>query len=446
MNEVVTRNHDEHKRFSPSQSERFFNCPGSTALIERVPARDTSPYAEEGRIAHAVLEAGLRNKDTNVHWAIRHSEYADHELCKGSTNFHYSIQDALDHIWEVVEELDLMYGDVVVGIEEYVAPPSSVVPGEVDGWVDIYIYSAAGRIIHVIDYKHGAGVAKAAEGNTQVTQYAGGLLFGERRVINPANVDAVVLTIIQPRAFHPQGDIRSSTVSPHDVWNYLLSMDAAILKCVQPNAPLNPGVSWCQFCPARSSCPALARSSVAVILNDANADVQDVNKKTLPDVKTLDLGRLSYILAMKPMIMTWLKGVESHADELSRAGIDIPGHKRVMSQSRRQYEGQRDEIAVKLAALIGCHYHELYQEPKLLGIGDMEEKVIQSFKARVGRGKKKQAAEDAAKMFAFFTTKESSGNTVLVPLDDPRPSVSKTQQAFGHIAGLLPTPTEKETT
>lgn len=447
MNEVVTRNHDEHKRFSPSQSERFFNCVGSTALIERLPARDTSPYAEEGRIAHAVLEAGLRNKDTKVKWAVLHSEFKDHELCKGYTNFHYSIQDALDHIWHVVEELDMLYGDVVIGIEEYVEPPSKNAPGEADGWVDVYIYSLHGRVIHVIDYKHGAGVAKAAEGNTQVTQYAGGLLYGPRPVVDWRNIDKVFLTIIQPRAYHPEGDIRESIVTPQFVWNYILEMDAAIARNLMPHAPLNPGLSWCQFCPARSSCPALAKSVTGAILNDLNKDVSDLTEKSMPDIKSLDVGRLGYILAMKPMIATWLKGVESHADELSRRGVQIPGFKRVLTQAKRQYEGNREEIAVQLAALIGCHYHELYQEPKLLNIGDMEERVIEAFKARVGRGKKKQAAEEANKMFAFFTTKESSGNTTLVPLADARPALDKVQQTFGHLAGLLPPqPTEKEET
>jgi len=444
MNEVVTRDQDVHRRFSPSQSERFFNCHGSTALIERLPARDTSPYAEEGRIAHAVLEAGLRNRCGTVTEAIKHSAFKDHEVCKGYSNFHFAVQDALDHVWSVVEELDLMYGDVVLGIEEYVQVPSLVSPGDADGRVDVYIYSLNGRVIHCIDYKHGVGVVKAAEGNTQVTQYCAGLLYGDRPVVDPANIDTVVLTIIQPRAFHAEGDIRSWTITPATVADYLVQMDAAIFANLDERAALNPGLSWCQFCPARSACPALAQTAIGAILNDASKSLKDLTESNLPDIKSLDVGRISYILAMKPLLLTWIKGVEGHADELSRAGINIPGFKRVLTRAQRRYEGDREELAVQLAALIGCDYTELYKEPSLLNITDMEDRVIAAFKSRVGRGKKKQAAEEATKMFAFFTTKESSGNTTLVPLADSRPAVNRAEQTFSQISGLIQPPNEKD--
>lgn len=445
MNAVVPSGERDHRRYSPSQSERFFNCPGSSNLIDKLPARATSDYALEGVIAHAVLEAGIRNHDTNVLYAIKHSPYADHELVKGYHNFHYSIQDALDHIWTVVEELDFMYGDVVLGVEVYVDPPSNVAPGETGGFVDIYIYTPSGRKLIVIDYKHGAGVAKAAEGNTQVKQYGCGLMFGPRAIVKPEDIDTVTLTIIQPRAFHPEGDIRSYDTTPIELYDYLIELDAAIIKCQDETAPLNPGLSWCQFCPARSGCPALARSAVAAILNDTRKDVSDLTANALPDLKSLDVGRMAYILSMKPVITQWLNAIEGHADELSRSGIDIPGFKRVESQARREYYGNREEIADGLASMIGCDRSELYKEPALLNITDMEEKVIAAFKARVGRGKKKQAAEHAAQMFAFFTLKKSSGNTVLVPLDDKRPAINKAQNHYGNVAGLIPS-NVKETT
>lgn len=445
MADVVTRGAErEHRTFSPSKSERFFNCPGSTNLLARLPSRVTSPYAEEGQIAHDVLEAALRHGDTNVLYAIKHSVHAEHPKTQGYHDFHYSLQDALDYIWNLMEELDIMYGDPVMFVERYVDVPSSYAPGETGGYCDVCIYSAIGRVLYVIDYKHGVGVAKAAEGNTQVKQYGAGFLYEENAQINASEVDKVVLVIIQPRAFHPQGEIREYTTTPLELADYLIELDEAIEACQQPTAPLNPGLSWCQFCDARSSCPALAQSAVAVILDDADKTPQDITDKTLIDPKELDIGRLAYVLRMKPMIMTWLNGVESHADELSRLGHDIPGFKRVEAQARREYYGSRDELAQRLADLIGCDIREVYKEPALLNITDMEEKIVQAFKARVGRGGKKQAAEKAKQMFAYFTLKQSSGNTTLVPLEDKRPAINKAQLMFGGISGLIPPPTNEE--
>lgn len=445
MADVVTRGAErEHRTFSPSKSERFFNCPGSTNLLARLPSRATSPYAEEGHVAHDVLEAGLRNGCTTAHEAIKHSVHADHPKTQGYTDFHHSIQDALDYVWNLMEELDIMYGDAVMFVERYVDVPSHTAPGETGGYCDVCIYSAIGRVLYVIDYKHGVGVAKAAEGNTQVKQYASGFLYEENAQINAADVDKVVLVIIQPRAFHPHGEIREYETTPLELSDYLFELEEAIEACQQPNAPLRPDISWCQFCDARSSCPALAQSAVAVILDDAQKAVQDVTDRTLIDPKELDVGRLAYVLKMKPLIMTWLNGVESHADELSRLGHEIPGFKRVEAQARREYYGNRDELAQKLAALIGCDINEVYREPALLTITDMEDKLVQAFKARVGRGKKKQAAEEAKQMFAYFTLKQSSGNTTLVPLEDKRPAINKAQLMFGGISGLIPPPTNEE--
>ena len=398
-------------------------------------------YAEEGHIAHDVLEAGLRQGDRKVAFAIKHSAHAANPKLKGYHDFHYSVQEALDYVYGLMDELDLLYGDVVMFVERYVDTPSHTAPGETGGFCDICIYSPSARILYVIDYKHGAGVAKAAEGNTQVKQYTAGFLYEEDPQVSPADVDKVVLVIIQPRAFHPQGEIREWETTPAEIVDYLFEMDEAIDMNLGPSAALNPGLSWCQFCEARSSCPALTQSALAVVLNDAEAKVQDVTEATLIDPKTLDIGRLAYIQKMKPMIQLWLKGVESHLDELSRSGVDVPGFKRVESQGKREYYGETQEIAEGVAALIGCDASELYKDPTLLNITDMDQKISNAFKARVGRGKKKQAAQNAAKMFAYFTLKKSSGNTVLVSLEDKRPAVNKANALFSGVQ--LPTPTNE---
>lgn len=446
MNEVVTSSAPrQHAIYSPSNSERFFNCPGSINMIAKVPARASSSYSEEGTIAHAVLEAALQNGIEKVLPAILRTPYAFNPICKGYTDFHGSIQDALDYIYDKIEYLDLMYGDVVVEVERRVNPPSHVAPDEVYGYCDVTISSAKGGVLYVIDYKHGVGVIKAAEGNTQVKQYAAGVLYGPDSYLrlDAAAIHTVVLVIIQPRVFHRDGQIREHTTTPLEIVDYLVDMDLAIERTQERDAPLNPGMSWCQFCEARSSCPALARSAVAAILNDANKDVQDLTQASLPNIKGLDVARMAFIVSMAPMIKQWLKGVIDHADELSRLGYNVPGFKRVATRAQRKYDFSKkpiDKVAEEIANLIGCPVSEVLKEPELLGIGDMENKIVDAFKARVGRGKKKQAAESAADMFSFFTVKESSGNTTLVPLDDSRPAVDKAQAAFGSISGLITPP------
>lgn len=426
-----------HRKYSPSQSERFMLCHGSGNLIERTPPRLLTVYADEGIEAHAVLEAGLLNGCVTATQSIDNSIYCC-EPERFDVDFKASVNDALDYIYSILEFLNERYGDAVMWIERYVNPPVASMPDEAGGFCDIAIYSAKGKILYIMDYKHGAGVAKAALGNSQVKQYGAGFLFEDDAVVNAADIETVICVIIQPRAFHPDGDIREYATTPAELFDYLMLLDETIEKCERPDAPLVPGVDQCRFCPARTTCPAAEKAALNTVA--AHIDkVGQVNTKQLPNPKTLDLQRLGYIMQMKPYLTSWLKAVEDHAAELERTGVDVPGVKVVEARAQRKYYGEEAKIAKDLAALIGCSIDEVYRR-KLVTITDAEQMLVEAFKSRVDKKKRKKAAEDAAQMFAYFTLKESSGNLVLVTDDDPRPAVNKAQQNFAGISDILPPP------
>ena len=110
------------------------------------------------------------------------------------------------------------------------------------------------------------------------------------------------------------------------------------------------------------------------------------------------------------------------------------------TQARRQWYGTEDEAAKKLAAMLGETDVEKVFTKKLVPITTAEKLVVEAYKKRVGRGRKKKAAEEARQAFAYLTLKQSSGNLVLVDEDDPRPAVNRAQNTFGQIAGALPKP------
>lgn len=427
-----------HKVYSPSQSERFMLCHGSNNQIARTPPRLRTVYADEGTIAHEILEAGLNSGAQNAAEAIDASIYfAEPE--RFDNNFRASINDALDYIWDKLEFLQMMYGDAVLYVERYVDPPVASKPGEAGGYCDVCIYSAIGRILYVIDYKHGAGIAKAVIGNSQVKQYAAGFLFEENAAVNPAEIDEVVLVIIQPRAFHKDGDIREYRSNPAEMWAYLSELDDTITKCERPDAPLCPGTDQCRLCPAFTTCPAVERLGASTILPHLQ-NIRQVTEPILPAPKNLDLARLAYIIQVKPFVMKWLNAVAAHAEELERGGTDVPGVKMVETHGQRKYYGEEEAIAKGIAELAGVPLEQVYKR-KLIGITEAEELIVEAFKSRVARNKRKKAAEDASQLFAFFTLKQPSGNLTLVPDDDPRPAVNKAQQTFQGISGLLPPPT-----
>lgn len=426
----------KHREFSPSQAERFFACRGSNNLLRRVPARPTSPYALEGTNAHDVFEAALTNgvrnaKEAHENWSSLFFE----ELDDGQNEFYLSVQIALDHVYSILDQ----YPDAQLWIERFVNPPLEAAPGEAGGYCDVAIYVPSIRTLFIIDYKHGAGVAKAVKGNKQAMQYASGFLYEDDAVIDPASVDTVVLTIIQPRAFHEDGIIREYEVTPYEVWEYLEELEEVVTECRAPDAPLTPGEDQCRFCDARTLCPAREAQALTVA-NAAFKQIEHVNSPALPVPSSLDMNRLGQIRFHANTLRKWLDDVEKHCEELARSGFAVPGAKLVEAQARRKWYGTEDEAAKKLAAMVGETDVEKMFTKKLVPITTAEKLVVEAYKRRVGRGRKKKAAEEARQAFAYLTLKQSSGNLVLVDEDDARPAVNKAQNTFGQIVGALPKP------
>lgn len=425
----------QHRRFSPSQSERFLGCYGSTNLLDRTPVRPSSPYAIEGTKAHEVLEAALRNGVRRAKEA--HEDYSS--LCMEDLNtfnnqFYYSIQVALNHVYDILDQ----YQDAVLFIETYVDPPLPAAPGEAGGYCDVAIYVPSIRVLYVIDYKHGAGVTKAAKGNTQAMQYGAGFLFEDNARANPNDVDTVILTIMQPRAFHEDGMIREYEVTPADLYQYTLRLNDGVLENLKPNAPLRPGTDQCRFCDADTTCPAREASALSAV-SDTFKQIQQVTSSSLPIPLSMDIDRLALIRMHAPMLRKWLTSVDNHCEELARTGHAVPGAKLVEAQAKRTWFGTEEEVALKLSALAGVPLEDV-KTTRIMNIGSAEKLVVEEFKKRAGRGRKKAAAEAGKTALAFLTLKKSSGNLSLVDEDDTRPAVNRAQSNFAQISGAIAAP------
>lgn len=427
-----------HSRFSPSSAERFSVCPGSIALLERTPPRPDTEYVIEGNKAHAILDVALRNRIRSAMQA--HKEYCDMPLRDEmfDADFYASINICLTHVYGILGE----YPDAELYTEIKVRVPSDVAPGEADGWCDILIWVPSLGILHVIDYKHGAGIVKAVVGNMQVMQYGLGAVWGEGSPVDPTKINKVVLTIVQPRAYHEDGYIREYPITPYELYEHQEVLDGWIRACQDPKAPLVPGPHCSNtFCDARTTCPAREAQAVAP-LKAAGKAIMEITRRDLPDVKGMDIQRLTHIFYASDMIERFLKDVRNQIWELQKAGVHVPGTKLVQAQGRRHYYHNDNVTAFKLAALVGVPVEDIVQF-SLPGITEAERMVIEAYKRSAGRGKKKQAAEDAKRAFAFLTEFKASNTIVLVSDDDPRPAIGTT--AFAQIEGVVQPPQTAET-
>jgi len=386
-------------------------CPGSVALCDTVPEQSPSSYALEGTQAHEVLEAIVRVQLSGNDGAV----IAENEgvLKAAPKDMNDAVDVAFDYIGDLVEQTPFVI------VERQMELPSEIAPGEVGGTVDYAFYFKDEGLVEVIDYKHGAGVPVEVKGNKQARIYALEIIWA-----NFWRFDRVKLTIIQPRAFHPDGPIRSEVLSVAEMLDFHADVEQAILAAQRPDAPLVVGEEQCRWCPAKLICPAREKLALELTQNDF-AGVTTVAPGSMSPEKIGD------ILSKKDMVIDWLKAVEEEGYRLAMSGTEIPGQKLVDAIGRRSWAGDINTVSASLAAIVPTFTPDDFMERSLIGVVEAEKKIKAGAKAAG------VSINEATQKFAFLTTKKSSGKLQLVSNDDKRPAVNPAKTAF-EGATMLP--------
>lgn len=412
-----------HARFNASGASRWMACPGSVRLCDGLPETKSS-YALEGTQAHELLEAMLLNLKVGAAGVLAAKRAAAPQ----------DMIDAVQIAFEYVSDLLDANPGCEMAVEKKFELPSQAAPGEVYGTSDVVIYSPTLRKLWVLDYKHGSGVPVDIIGSKQLRFYALGALVETNRP-----VDKIEITIMQPRAFHPSGPIRSEVFDVAELVYFFdeiesaiqCAKDAAVEYDVLPDsnsraqwaaALLKLGDEQCRWCPAKTFCPAREKQALALVRQDFT-DVKQVTAESLPVVNELSPDRIGHILTFKDLVEDWLDAVEKRGIELAKTGVFIPGRKLVEPVGRRTYN-DAEKVAVEVAVLT-AEPVATFQETVPLGVTAMEKKIKEIMKPRG-----KELFDAVLKAFAFLTTKKSSGNLTLVADSDPRPAVNQAQSAF----------------
>ena len=273
-----------HAKLSPSAAERWYNCPGSLNLIATLPesAFKTNKYAVEGVVAHQLAEDFVSGKVDLLTLTSRVGEEVMQE------GYPVTIDDAM--IEGVIE-----YVDHIASIKKRLSstplgkvhPPkgkaevrviASSVSEEVYGTADYLIYGI-GAELHVIDFKYGKGVVEAEE-----NKQGGIYVVGAEDSVTTAVFEKFFFHIVQPRARHSEGTVRTWEISNDRLEKFREELKAAVARPKDQKAPRVAG-PWCHktFCPALAYC-AEARGAI-------EAGVQTVfTKIPAPPSKEVALG------------------------------------------------------------------------------------------------------------------------------------------------------------
>lgn len=218
----------KHSKIGASSMYRWKSCPGSVALSQGI-ANVSSVYAKEGTAAHEVVGLALERA------------FSDNKPCKLILN---DIFKALTVYTDYIESLK---GDNVVHIEH--AFDMGDIFENLYGTADCVIYDESKKLLHVIDYKHGAGLPVDVKDNSQLAYYALGALHTLKYPCSH-----VKMTIVQPRCYHPDGLIRSWMVDSLYFIDFELELIKAAKETKKKKAKLSAG-DHCRFCLAKTICP-----------------------------------------------------------------------------------------------------------------------------------------------------------------------------------------------
>lgn len=305
----------KHAKFSASGAERWVTCPASIQESEKYPTPPSSKYADEGTKAHELCEAFLLKGPEGVDV----DPYSAEMLTHARTYFDHvrDVQDALGGFLFVEKRVEA----------------ASIGP-DCFGTCDAVVYEPFGRL-HIIDFKYGKGVSVEVEKNLQLAYYAIG--FAD-------SVDwdfhEVTMTIVQPRAEHQAGPIRSWTISRRELLDMVKVYRKARAEALIEKPPFGPSEKACRWCPAKGGCPALRKNALAT----AGA-VFDDGKVKLPDPKTYGPEQFKKFYEGLPILETWIKAVKDEAMAIFRRGESIPGYKVVEGRTHRKWaDGAEEEI------------------------------------------------------------------------------------------------------
>lgn len=400
-----------HAELGASKAARWMACPGSVRMARGAPDVDTV-YAAEGRRAHSLAEARLRDDQPQLK-VLYDAEMWEHVDVYVS---HVLARRAL------ITEQNQGRAPAALYVEETFDLGALGADEEMYGTADAVLLGA--NHLEVIDLKYGAGVLVEVNDNAQLLYYLVGALiaYGTRRLkhgrepvawLNGRSLFEAALgtfttfrsTIVQPRAGHRDGPIRSADYTADDVRKFVTILLQKAADTARPDAPLVPG-SHCRFCPAHATCPAVKKYAMEL----AQADFSVVPVDAPPAPESLSLEVAADILRQAPILEDWLAALRARVERELMAGRDVRGWKLVDKRATRKWKDEAEFVRVG-ADLV---YEQVVRSPAQV------EKLI---------GKKQFALA-----YASLVEKKSSGTT-LVPENDARPAAKVgAQHEFAALA------------
>lgn len=328
-----------HSPLGGSGAYRWLVCSGSVAM-SRGWSDEESEYAAEGTAAHALAEHCLRQQVEP--WTMIGYEYTEGVFIPDNDGNNMQpgvgvkvLKEMADAVAEYIEELNVWHPERNQGnswVERKFHCPDI---HQLFYSTSDFVYFEDG-VLHVWDYKHGAGIVVEAEDNPQLKYYAAGVIE-DLQIWE--TVDRVVVHIFQPRGWHYEGPHRTWELSPDDLdaWLWDECVPAMDLTMVSRDTVAG---DHCRFCPARfGQCPSLMEA-----ISEYQELIMEADEKGAEALTPEQLGRLMELHELSKIVV---KAAGKTAHGMLTSGHTVPGLKLVASRTNREFKDGAEAAAIK---------------------------------------------------------------------------------------------------
>ena len=401
-----------HSKLSPSARHRWSNCPGSVREEARYPSKPSGEAAKQGTHDHSLLEKCINDfKDA--------TNYVGESLVDHEGEFIVDaeraerVQFAISHIEKRVVDLN---ADVVIA-ERKVSLTGLTGRDDLDGTVDITIFSGDSKTLELMDYKGGMNPTDARE---QLEQYAVGVVSEIQAKGHLAPIH-IILTVIQPKLrMKGMNPISSRTIDLGELMKIKDQIKREAAATDAPDAPLVAGDKQCKYCAHAGACTALS----AKALGDAGITFAAVDVTTQAADKepaNMTDQQLREIIESAPLLRQMIEGAEAEALRRLESGKTIEGIKAVRGRGSRAWAVDDDEQMAEKLKKMGLPKDVIWTS-KLISVAQAEKATWT--KKKGDEEIKMQLSDRQLKTLKSEYTKTTEGKISVASASDPRPAVT----------------------
>ena len=355
-----------------STAKRVINCPGSVALVQKMPPKPSSKYADEGTLLHEAISDYLGEDGGTFGAPI---ELIEEKLLPA-----LALLDEVDPDKQMMYEVEtrVHFGDLLPGVF-----------GSTD------LMGRIGNKAIILDWKFGSGVIVTAEENEQLMFYAAAAMRTPEAQWVFDGATEVELVIIQPPM------IRRWTTTIERIKQFERQLVKAVKAAQQPDAKIQHG-DHCRWCAAKPVCPKMTGA---------------VDRALVTQLKEIDVDTLGRYLKNADLLEDWIKDLRGLALQLLKKNMPVPGYKLVQKQAKRKWT---DESKAKQALLDMGLKESVVVETSVMSPAQAEKALKKRFS---------ELPEGLVKSESSGTTMapESDSRPAILQLGDLRATLSKLQ-------------------